>query len=304
MRQHFHLLVDVASDNRKHQQQVQHIHDILTNFQVTYLTYTSTPTSDVRALVNQIICHHHPHTEFAILVLGDDTTLNQVVATLMDEGLKIPLAFIPLDGYSEFAHRWITDARPRVQIEGLIYHRIPQQIPILRYRDKKAKNSGVVLKHLSFGLEASLDLNYSAFLSKYPLIARWSGRRFLYGISFFTMVNHLSSFDTFYRFQEEDSKTPNCQAVSVTNHPFKVTEEASPIILKIIHGLSSGKATHLLRQQVGVSTPKNTPYSIHEIGERLTLQISQSVPRQVDGLNLNSQASSLTFAQEHYPFYV
>lgn len=247
-----------------------------------------------------------------VMVIGGDGTLNEVVTTCIQQNVLLPITYFPAGTGNDFHRTWQKGATIKQIIEGYLYTRTPQTIPIFYYQDFVAHQKGIVLNSFGFGLDGNVIYRVNE-LPRTSFLRKFAYGKFSYLFGLIRSLKQLPKFDVTLTANGSTTTFKNVHLLSMMNSPYmgggirlsqKVIAHHHSIGIVIIKDVNFWQMIHLFWS---IIVKKQTPDSEHflELTTRnATIQVSPATWSQIDGELQAKREVSLQIEVSDYPFYL
>lgn len=243
----------------------------------------------------------------AIIVIGGDGTLHEVLNGLADRKYSIPIGFIPGGSGNDFA-RGLTISRNPVDIlrtmcsDNEINGEVPYWLGTYKV-DQEIER--YFINSIGFGFDA--EIAQAANHARYKSILNFFGLGMLsYVVALIHVLKYFKPFEVTIEMDGEIRKISNCWMVTIANHPYygggmkiipdaKIEPSRFPVL--IIHSISKWKVFGLF---MTVFSGKHIMFKEVEnmLGNSVTLHSNRKITYQVDGVTDTCYSCKITKQSE------
>lgn len=284
----------------------------LTSFQLEHLSYETTYSSHAEILTEQLINKWKQSSFDFLIVIGGDGTLHEVVQTLVNHQVKIPITYIPAGTGNDFGRNWQENQSVRQMIEKMLFNRKPLLIPIIKYTDKLTNRHGVIVNNLGIGVDA--EANFQAHnLIKSPLVNKLKLRKFAYLFGLAISLTRMKHFKVSGQIDNHPFQYDDVSIAAILNSPTlggginidRLTKaENKEVALVLYHDITYPSIIGLLFNIFISKKTDHSSYISRHAGQVLSLQITEDIRGHVDGEVLPEKAVDLECSITEYPFYI
>lgn len=302
---HYYIILNPVAGGGKSKTAWSIIQPIFIQHRVSYDLITSHQTGEPTRIAKQII--HNQHHQGAIIVIGGDGTLHEVVNGLMQSDIKkrLPLGYVPAGTGNDFARGYGISLDPNIAVQQILDAGHITEINIAHYRLSDGRQ-GYFLNNLGIGFDGQIVFQANHSRAKRILNQLHLGK-LSYGFQAVSVLSHLKTFKVSVGKSHVFSKS---FITIVSNHPYigggfkvapdqKVTETNLELLivekrnpfkfLKSLLEFASGKIEH-----------SRIAHTIND--SCLSYSVSPAQNAQVDGEELGHHTYNVTITCDHYPF--
>lgn len=291
---------------------LKQVRNELSNFQLEHLSFETTYSSHAEIITEQLINKWHRSSFDFLIVIGGDGTLHEVVRTLVNHQVKIPLTYIPAGTGNDFARNWQKDQTVRQMIEKMLFNREPQAVPIIKYTDKLTNRQGVIVNNLGIGVDA--EANFQAHnLLKSSLLNKLKLRKFAYLFGLAISLMRIKHFKVSGQIDDQTFQYEDVSIAAILNSPTlggginidRLTKSANEeVALVLYHDITYPSIFNLLIKIFITKKTDQSPNISRLVGQKLSLQITEDIRGHVDGEVLPEKALNVECSVSYYPFYL
>lgn len=309
---HLYIIANVLSGAGRGAEVLHQAQNYLRKFQAPFITLMTEYKGHSIELTQQILAKKAQRTIDAIIVVGGDGTLHEVVATLIQANETIPIIYLAAGTGNDFKRTWAPDATIESTLQQYLIHKETTRLPIFETYNHLTKNRDIVLNSLGFGLDGKVIYEVNS-TPQDAFNRHFLNGKFAYLVNVFKAVRQLDHFDVQLTLDNEFLQIDNCQLVSLMNSPYlgggiKLSHDvqANEIIISVV-AIKNVGPLNLIKLLWQILVSKTTPAAEHYYftkGESVTLQIKQPIFSQVDGELRNKDVAHLSVSLNEYPFYL
>lgn len=310
-----HIISHPRSGNGKGTIILKEVMQILDGFQLEYINYQTNYATHANLLTKEMIHSSGDRTIDYLLVIGGDGTLHEVVDTLQESKRNIPITYIPAGTGNDFHRTWYPKAGPREIIEGMLFNRQVQDIPIFLFENHLSNRQGTVINSYGLGLDALINARAKANLASVsPSVAKLYHRfNLAYLKAIVESLNTIPHFCLEYTMDGTTYLVDDASMVLVMNTPYigggirldnRTQPRAHELSLVIYHDITSDAVRDIIPRVFKSHDYQSSPYINQISGQHLRLKVAHdSVLSQVDGETIQQGPIDLSFRLGSQSFY-
>lgn len=261
-------------------------------------------------LTNQVIQRARLDEKPAILVIGGDGTLHEVLKTLVNHGSRIPVAYLATGTGNDFNRAWQKNADFESVLQSLLRQSQLTHVPIFKSFNPQTREQDIVINSLGYGLDGQVVTTYSQLSPGHPLKKVLRGKP-AYWLSALQAGFKLPSFTIQIETNNKTKVLNDCQLVGFFNSPYfgggiqiypKIIPSQTEIAMVVFQKVNLVQFFKLFSKVIRKKADLDPKHFSFETFDQVTLTIEQAVPSQVDGEVRAKVPETLELSITSYPF--
>lgn len=305
-----YIICHPGSGNGKGGKLLKAVTDCLKEFHLDYLTYLTDYQNHAQLLCQQLVKRTQGNFQQAVIIIGGDGTLHEVINGFLASGYKVPLAYLPAGTGNDFARVWSPKLSPRQLVENLIYQRKISQVPIIKSYNNANEHIDYMLNGNGYGLDAQINYQAQVF-QKMPLFQKFGLHKLVY------LAGLVKSLSQIQRFQVElkvDGQSYHFNEVGIhctMTNPYlgggiylsNLTQPEEKLLCAVTYHDITLKAVFDAIKRVFLSKDHDqSPYISQIKGKQMQVMIQEPVWGQADGEVISKDLVNVSYEMDTYPF--
>lgn len=232
------------------------------------------------------------HDQDRLVVIGGDGTLHEAVTGLKEEGIDLPVGYLPAGTGNDFARTVGITNQPLLNLENILAAHSPYKVECIAYSDAQAARSGIGLNSLGLGFDGTVINLLEDDSQAKKWLAHWKMDQLIYLLGIARAFLKRSAFEAEVTIDGQKMTFQNLFLVGIMNHPyFGGGIKLNPLAAHNNHELGLMAITditfpvllHLLPKVLTNGAHIHSPHFTHLAGKHLEIRLLEPQYGQVDG---------------------